>query len=146
MRGSMLPLLPFLLQLRTLYRLLAASGQGVVASAAVYRLVDRIADRVGSGHLIERLDLDHRGCGGPNCGCEIASSNLLSPEDSLQIIFSLGGGAPRFQHVWQSCQTMCSSALRLLVALLVHSTDSLARHPPVPSNLIAESRLAALGR
>jgi hypothetical protein len=69
-------------------------------------LVDRIAYRFAARYLIQRLDLDHRGRGDPYCGCEIAPTNLLSAEDRLQIIFSLGGGAPRFEDVWLSSEAM----------------------------------------
>src|SRR5260370_8625502 len=64
-------------------------------------LVDRIAYRLATRYLIQRLDLDHLGCGGPYCGCEIAPTNLLSAKDPLQIIFTLAGVPPRFADAWR---------------------------------------------
>src|SRR5258707_14954279 len=81
----------------------------------VDRLVDRIAYRLATRYLIQRLNLDHRGRGSPYCGCEIAPSNLLSSEDRLEIVFSLGSGAPCFEYVRLSCQAVSQTLFRCVL-------------------------------
>ena len=73
------------------------------------RLIDRIADRIRSGQLIERLNLDHCRCGAAHCGCEISASDLLSPDDRLQIVFGLGSGASRFQYIRPRREAICQA-------------------------------------
>ena len=84
----------------------------------VDRQIDRIANRLGSRDLIERLGVNYSRRGSPHRSRQISARDLLSSEYSLQIIVCLRRRTPSFQCVGQSCEAVCQAIFRGLLHCL----------------------------
>lgn len=72
---------------------------GTLTKGAVYCTLDGVAYRIRDCQLIERLNLERQRSALADRRCQVSSSDRFGSEHRLQIIFSLGSRATRFQDV-----------------------------------------------